>query len=310
MSGIPRAVRECTPRHVTRQALRHAVFMKGWYLLSGICGTIHFRPFVERATNDLMTGTSNGSRPRKLFGNAMMAAGVVLLASFGLAKGWSSTQSQAGVDAFEANRAAMQAGLQSSPPPRPSHDFEPDTANAVAAIDADAAIQAARESANAAWYSDPDFSLWSEKRVKDFEDSLKVESDAPHAVLNIDHLNIRVPVYNGADEFNLNRGVARIIGTGRIGETGNLGIAGHRDGFFRPLKDIKVGDTFELETYYGTETYAVSSIDIVDPADLHVLAPTDAPTVTLVTCYPFYHVGHAPKRFIVKGEVVNHQVNS
>lgn len=258
-----------------------------------------------------MTGASNGSRSRKLLGNALMAAGVVLLASFGLAKGWSSTASQSGLDEFEAHRAALQASRQQAPPaPRPTHDFEPDTANAVAEIDEEAALQAARESANAAWYSEPDFSGWSEKRVRDFEESLKVESDAPHAVLDISHLNIRVPVYNGADEFNLNRGVARIIGTGRIGEVGNLGIAGHRDGFFRPLKDIQVGDTFQLETYYGTETYAVSSIDIVDPADLHVLAPTDAPTVTLVTCYPFYYVGHAPKRFIVKGEAINHQVNS
>jgi sortase A len=156
----------------------------------------------------------------------------------------------------------------------------------------------------------PDTTLWSPKRVREYNEALAADSDAPHAVLNIEHLNIRVPVYNGADEFNLNRGVARVKGTAHIGQSGNLGIAGHRDGFFRPLKDIKIGDTFELETYYGKTKYRVSSIDIVEPTELSVLAPTDTPMVTLVTCYPFYYVGHAPQRFIVKAEALFNQVNS
>ena len=80
----------------------------------------------------------------------------------------------------------------------------------------------------------------------------------------------------------------------------NLGIAGHRDGFFRPLKDIALGDVMTLQTTRGTESFKVSSIDIVDPSDVSVLAPTETSTITLVTCYPFYYVGHAPKRFIVK----------
>jgi len=148
----------------------------------------------------------------------------------------------------------------------------------------------------------PNQELWSPKRVTDYEESLKAGTDLPQAVLTIEKLDIQVPVYNGADDFNLNRGVARIKGTGAIDGPGNLGIAGHRDGFFRALKDITVGDSIELQTTKGLVNYSVSSITIVDPSDVSVLAPTTSSTMTLVTCYPFYYVGHAPKRYIVKAE--------
>ena len=148
--------------------------------------------------------------------------------------------------------------------------------------------------------SAPDQSLWAEKRIREYEDSLAVEADPPLAIMTIDKLGIQVPVYDGADDFNLNRGVARIRGTAAVDGIGNLGIAGHRDGFFRGLKDIQVGDGIELLTTQGAAQYAVSSIEIVNPEDVRVLAPTPEKTITLVTCYPFYFVGHAPKRFIVK----------
>ncbi|MBT8059160.1 MAG: class D sortase [Xanthomonadales bacterium] len=148
----------------------------------------------------------------------------------------------------------------------------------------------------------PNLELWADKRIAEYRESLKVEAEAPLAVMSIDRLDIQVPVYNGADDFNLNRGVARIKGTAAIDDVGNLGIAGHRDGFFRGLKDIDVGDRIELQTIRGTVSYAVSSILIVDPSDVSVLADTEERTITLVTCYPFYFVGHAPKRFIVKAE--------
>ncbi len=225
---------------------------------------------------------------RKRLGNALMISGALLLLAFFAFRGWSAGQGAAGIRAFEEARAA--------------------TLPAVMAAESAAGMNLAAR-ANP-WGGTPDTTLWSPKRIEDYNTALEANGDAPHAVLNIEHLNIRVPVYNGADDFNLNRGVARIIGTGRIGETGNLGIAGHRDGFFRPLKDIQLGDRLELQTYFGTEVYEVSSIDIIDPSELHVLAPTDTPTVTLVTCYPFYHVGHAPQRFIVKAEALEDQVSS
>jgi sortase A len=146
----------------------------------------------------------------------------------------------------------------------------------------------------------PDVELWAEKRIREFEESLRVEGDPPLAVMTIAKLGIQVPVYDGADDFNLNRGVGRIKGTAMVSEAGNLGIAGHRDGFFRGLKDIAIGDAIDLLTLSGKEFYTVSAIEIVDPSDVWVLAPSAEKTITLVTCYPFYYVGHAPQRYIVK----------
>ena len=146
----------------------------------------------------------------------------------------------------------------------------------------------------------PDQELWADNRIAEYEESLKVEAGPPLAVMTIDKLDIQVPVYDGADDVNLNRGVARIEGTAEIDAVGNLGIAGHRDGFFRGLKDISVGDRIGLQTTRGEVFYAVSSIEIVEPSEVSVLAPTSEQTITLVTCYPFYYVGHAPKRYIVK----------
>ena len=83
-------------------------------------------------------------------------------------------------------------------------------------------------------------------------------------------------------------------------EDGNLGISGHRDGFFRVLKDIQVGDDIEIQTTLGVESYAVTSITIIPKSDVSILEPTTEKTLTIVTCYPFYFVGHAPKRYIVK----------
>jgi len=148
--------------------------------------------------------------------------------------------------------------------------------------------------------SNPDQTSWADERIREYEESLKVAGAPPLAVLSIEHLDITVPVYNGTDEYTLNRGVGRIKGTAWVDTDGNLGIAGHRDGFFRPLKDIQIGDSMQLQTAGGTVTYEVSSIEIVEPDDVSVLSPTDGRTITLVTCYPFYYVGHAPKRYIVK----------
>ena len=92
----------------------------------------------------------------------------------------------------------------------------------------------------------------------------------------------------------------RIEGTAIPGAEGNAGIAGHRDGFFRGLKDIGPGDVIELDTLKGNESYRVERVWIVDPEDVSVLDPTSTRALTLVTCYPFYYVGSAPQRFIVR----------
>ena len=108
-----------------------------------------------------------------------------------------------------------------------------------------------------------------------------------------------MPVYDGTDDLTLNRGVGRIIGTARLGEAGNTGIAGHRDGFFRGLKDIAPGDRIDLVLTSQTSHYVVENIQITSPDDVSVLQPTPKASLTLVTCYPFYFVGSAPQRYIV-----------
>jgi sortase A len=150
-----------------------------------------------------------------------------------------------------------------------------------------------------------DFQLWSTKRIAAYQDSLSKKTDVPLAILRIRKISLEAPVFNDTDDLTLNRGVGRILGTAQIGQPGNLGIAGHRDGFFRGLKDIELGDTIELELPGGTDRYGVSQIQIVAPEDTYVLRQQSEPTLTLVTCYPFYYVGSAPKRYVVTASIVN-----
>lgn len=111
-------------------------------------------------------------------------------------------------------------------------------------------------------------------------------------------------VLEGSDDGTLSRGAGHIEGTPFPGEPGNVGIAGHRDTVFRPLRHVKVGDPLELTTADNNYKYTISKTLIVGPDDVYVLDPSDRPTLTLVTCYPFDYVGHAPKRFIVQAQLV------
>jgi sortase A len=145
-----------------------------------------------------------------------------------------------------------------------------------------------------------DFGLWSAERIRAFQQSLAKHFKPPLALLNIPRIHLEVPVFNGTDEGVLNRGVGRIIGTAQVGSNGNVGIAGHRDGFFRRLKDLIKGDSVELIAVERTLFYQVDNIAIVSPDDIHVLADRGVPTITLVTCYPFYFVGDAPQRYVLQ----------
>ena len=144
-----------------------------------------------------------------------------------------------------------------------------------------------------------DMRLWSDKRIAAYKESLSKHTDGPRAILRISKINLEVPVFNDTDELTLNRGVGRIHGTAPFGKAGNLGIAGHRDGFFRGLRDITAGDVLELDLHDRKDRYVVENIHIVTPDDTSVLASTTKPTLTLVTCFPFYYVGSAPQRYIV-----------
>jgi len=145
-----------------------------------------------------------------------------------------------------------------------------------------------------------DQSLWSAERVSAWRKALLEPAPAPLAVLRIAKIRLEVPVLPGTDDRTLDRAVGHIAGTAPPGTDGNLGIAGHRDGFFRRLKDITPGDVIEIETIQGKDVYRVDQTWVVDPDDVSVLDPTPTPALTLVTCYPFYFIGSAPRRFIVR----------
>jgi sortase A len=150
-----------------------------------------------------------------------------------------------------------------------------------------------------------DFSLWSGKRVRAYAGALAAKLGAPLAMLSIPKLGLDVPVFDGTSELTLNRGAGRIVGTARPGEQGNIGIAAHRDGFFRGLKDIQVGDRIELSVLRRKFVYTVDNITVVKPTEVTVLKARPQPSLTLVTCYPFYFVGDAPQRYIVQASLVN-----
>jgi len=144
-----------------------------------------------------------------------------------------------------------------------------------------------------------DFTDWSPQRIAAYKDSLAAKKDLPLAILRVPKINLEVPVFSGTDDFTLNRGAGWIAGTAQIGQPGNIGIAAHRDGFFRGLKDVAGNDVIELVLPSRTDQYIINNIQIVSPDNVSVLDATQVPTLTLVTCYPFYFVGSAPQRYIV-----------
>jgi sortase A len=126
----------------------------------------------------------------------------------------------------------------------------------------------------------------------------------PVGKLSIPSVGISAIVLEGADESTLKVAPGHITGTALPGEPGNVAMAGHRDTFFRNLARIRNGDSVKVMTLEGTYEYQVDTTEVVDPARTDVLDSSQSPTLTLVTCYPFYWIGPAPKRFIVRGHLV------
>ena len=118
--------------------------------------------------------------------------------------------------------------------------------------------------------------------------------------VDIPRLGISVAVLQGTSSQMLRLGAGHIEGTALPGEAGNSGIAGHRDTFFRGLRDIRRNDEIQFQTATGLFRYEVEWAKVVAPDDLSVLAPSTESALTLVTCYPFYFVGPAPNRFVVR----------
>ena len=156
---------------------------------------------------------------------------------------------------------------------------------------------------------EPDTSLWAPGRIDDYNASLQAALPPVLGVLEVPSVKLKVPVYQTASDLVMDRGAGVIDGMSYPHEPGNIGISGHRDGYFRVLKDVKVGDPIILQTLEGPKRFRIEDTTIVEITDKRLLQDTREQTVTLVTCYPFYFVGHAPKRFIVTASLDSTYVN-
>jgi len=139
-------------------------------------------------------------------------------------------------------------------------------------------------------------------------DRARVESAAsegsPLGRIEISSIGLAAMIVEGDNGRTLRLGVGHIAGTALPGEQGNIVLAGHRDTFFRSLRKIRDGDEITLTTLNGTYRYRVDSIQVVSPKDTEVLGDSASSILTLVTCYPFYFVGPAPQRFVVRARMI------
>ncbi|MGB2620731.1 MAG: class D sortase [Candidatus Acidiferrum sp.] len=133
-------------------------------------------------------------------------------------------------------------------------------------------------------------------------------SPVPHALaqgdmmgeIQVPRLGINAIVIQGDSAADLRRAVGHLSSSALPGDWGNVALAGHRDTFFRPLRDIRVGDEIKFKTSEHTFEYRVDSIEVVGPGDIGVLKATTGHYLTLLTCFPFHYIGPAPKRFVVR----------
>jgi sortase A len=130
------------------------------------------------------------------------------------------------------------------------------------------------------------------------------------AQMNAPSVHLAATVLEGSDDGTLERAAGHIEDTPFPGDPGNVGIAGHRDTTFRAVRNLKVGDPLTLTTADRIFNYKISSMMIVDPEDVYVLDPTDHPVLTLVTCYPFTFIGHAPKRYVIRADLLKEEART
>lgn len=128
---------------------------------------------------------------------------------------------------------------------------------------------------------------------------------SPLGRIEINSVGLAAMIMEGADGKTLRRAVGHIPGTALPGQQGNVALSGHRDTFFRGLRNVQVNDEITLTTPHSAWRYSVDSTQVVEPDDVKVLRPTADDVLTLVTCYPFYFVGPAPKRFVVRAHRIS-----
>jgi sortase A len=172
-------------------------------------------------------------------------------------------------------------------------------------------------------YTMIDTELYQRRAAKQFEDTLNapkmnapnvpvsakmpgiVKSGTPLGRIEISSLGVGAMILEGDDDKTLRHGVGHIPGTAALGQVGNVGLAGHRDTFFRALRNIHKDDEITLETLNGAHRYIVDRIQIVLPGDIATLDQSRDSILTLVTCYPFSYVGSAPQRFVVRAHKIS-----
>lgn len=234
---------------------------------------------MEISTNP----TSNDSRSRWIWAErALLAVGLLCLAIF--AWSWIDTRLTQTRETRRLEEALAQAAKA---PPVKSKASETDSFSSFEKGAAQARQEEKKEE---------------EKEEQKAEPLPALEDGELVGRISIPRIGLSAIVLEGVGKRELRRGAGRIPATARPEEEGNVGIAAHRDSFFRALKDIQEDDEIELATLDGTFRYRVQWTRIVKPDDVSVLEPTEEPALTLVTCYPFYFVGSAPERFIVRAQ--------
>ncbi len=163
----------------------------------------------------------------------------------------------------------------------------------------------AASQAYAAWTFDRDLQQVAPLRLEGAQ-ARRLPADSPHHSIVgriwIPKLRLSAMVSEGDDAKTLRTAVGHIPSTPFPGQRGNVGVAAHRDTFFRRLGDLHTGDSIGFSTMDGEFTYEVESLRVVAPEDIEVLAPSQENVLTMVTCYPFFYIGNAPKRFIVRAK--------
>lgn len=158
------------------------------------------------------------------------------------------------------------------------------------------------------------FQMRARQELKDLQTRLAGRNSAPLAPgsvlasMDSPRIGLSAMVLEGTDKRTLGRGLGHLSGTGLIGEAGNVVIAGHRDTFFRPLQNLRVGDDIVLTAPVGSYRYQVIWTQAVKPTETAALQPTQQPVLTLVTCYPFSYVGPAPERMLVRAVLMETKV--
>ncbi|MEH6581720.1 MAG: class D sortase [Halioglobus sp.] len=224
------------------------------------------------------------------------SAGILLTGFFVSQLAQSEVQRQGDIAQFE------QAMSVSAQPLLASLDTDPSPGSS-------SAPPTATESLSPQQAGAPDTSLWAPGRIADYEASMQADIPQVLGLLEVPSVGLKVPIYPSDSELNMDRGAGIIDGMAYPHEPGNIGIAGHRDGYFRVLKDVEVGEKILLQTLEGPKQFTINSTRVVEISDRSVLQDTEDQTVTLITCYPFYFVGHAPQRYIVTASLDITDVN-